>query len=179
MPRNDLFFPDADGRPDPAALTAHGPSIFVDLEFDDGGRSARLASDAVAMIDTGASVNCIDEGFAASLGLPAIDRRRMGGTGGLHASTVYLCALHVKSLDLRFYEPLHGVRLVDSGLEHRILLGRPFLRHFVLVYDGIGGVVTLADRASRAEVAPVPGDGRRDDAGRGDAGRGDVGRRSR
>ncbi|HZH28598.1 MAG TPA: retropepsin-like aspartic protease [Azospirillaceae bacterium] len=152
MAFNDLILGGGGDEPDPTALAAHGASMFVDIEFGPAEALKRLAADVVALIDTGASVNCIDDDLARALRLPVIDLAPMGGVGGLHQSNVYLASLHVKSLNARFYEPLHGVHLAAAGLEHRILLGRPFLRHFVLVYDGMRGVVSIADHASRAAV---------------------------
>jgi len=37
-----------------------------------------------------------------------------------------------------------GVSLIAGGQSHKLLLGRTFLRHFLMIYDGRRGQVTLA-----------------------------------
>jgi predicted aspartyl protease len=43
-----------------------------------------------ALVDTGASVSCIDNLLAAQINLPIVDRQPIGGAGGQHIANVYL-----------------------------------------------------------------------------------------
>ena len=38
-----------------------------------------------------------------------------------------------------------GVPLAEGQFDYRVLLGRNFLRHFALVYEGRNGVVIVSD----------------------------------
>ena len=53
--------------------------------------------------------------------------------------------LHGPSLEHTIVGGFAEVRLADSGLRHRVLIGRGFLRRFRMLYDGRTGVVTLSD----------------------------------
>lgn len=156
MPHSRLIIDGPDGRPSFRALRDHGPSLLVHVEFTARSNGTievvRRVENTLAMIDTGASSDCIDEAFARSIGLPQIDEAPLGGVGGVHLAPVYIAWIEVPAVGLRFPGRLFGTRNTKAGIEHRVLLGRTFLARVVMVYDGPKGIVTLADPSSRAEV---------------------------
>lgn len=129
-----------------AALLAHGPAIpvFVGLPPVPSSGTAPApqvqAQQEGALIDTGASASCIDEGLAQRLGLTVIDRRQVGGVAGTQLHNVYLALVVIPALNLQNLGPFIGVNL--RGL-HKIIVGRDFLVHTVLIYDGLTGSITL------------------------------------
>ncbi len=56
---------------------------------------------------------------------------------------MHLAQVHAPNLNFTLYGGLAGVDL--SVGEHKILLGRDFLRSFVMTYDGATGAVALVD----------------------------------
>jgi predicted aspartyl protease len=109
-----------------------------------------------ALIDTGASSSCIDAGLAMQLNLPIINRETFAGVGGLHAFNVHLAQIRSPELKFTFYGAFAGVGLAAGGQRHSVLIGRDFLSHFKMVYDGTTGVVTLSDADPPLAVEPWP-----------------------
>ena len=151
MPLTDCGFPDnADGLGD-AHLERFGPTLHVNVGFDpafDHETSVgapNLSSEPIrALVDTGASQSGIDDALAARLQLPVVDRMIVSGIGGEHEVDVYLAQIFVPSLRFTDYGRFNGVALAAGGQPHSVLIGRTFLHHFVMIYDGLRGQVTLA-----------------------------------
>jgi hypothetical protein len=80
------------------------------------------ASDCLALLDTGASDSCIDQGLADYLSLPLVDRWRAGGVGGSHEMNVYLAALTIPTLGITKNGLFMAVRLAESGQTHKVLI---------------------------------------------------------
>lgn len=97
-----------------------------------------------ALVDTGASTSCIDEDLAQQLQLPAINQVKVGGAGGSHTLTQYLCRLTIPQLGFTRTEAFIGARLMAGGQAHKALIGRDFLSQMVVIYDGRRGNITLA-----------------------------------
>ncbi|MDP2118203.1 MAG: retropepsin-like aspartic protease [Brevundimonas sp.] len=97
-----------------------------------------------ALIDTGAGGDCIDERLAEELGLPATERGVISGVGGRHAALIYTARLYVPALDQLLFQQFTGVKLTEGAQPHRVLLGRTFLRHYRMMYDGLTGRVELS-----------------------------------
>lgn len=130
-------------------LIAIGPTLLVDIGFDSAFKLNGTApvpgiQGVAALVDTGATESCIDNLLAATLNLPIVDRRRIGGVGGAHEVNMYLAQVHVPSLDFTIYGAFAGVQLAAGGQQHQALLGRTFLRAFTMVYDGKTGDVTIS-----------------------------------
>jgi hypothetical protein len=51
----------------------------------------------------------------------------------------------VPKLDKLLFQPFTGVKLHEGEQWHRVILGRSFLRHYRLVYDGAVGQVEISD----------------------------------
>ena len=52
--------------------------------------------------------------------------------------------VYVPALDWTVHGSFAGVYLRAGGTPHYALMGRTFLRHFTMVYDGKTGAVTLS-----------------------------------
>jgi len=97
-----------------------------------------------ALIDTGASVTCVDGEAAASLHLPVVDVVNM--VSASHASTrqnVYPISLEILGAGIVVGSVMAtGAELKTQGLI--ALIGRDFLRFCTLHYNGVAGQFTLA-----------------------------------
>ncbi len=150
MAQNNSGFLDADGVSATDLLARIGPTLKVGLGFDPdfdpkhASRTPRLPVDGLwALIDTGASVCCIDSTLAMHLELPLVDKGYCDGISGLIEVDMYLAQIHVPNLQFTLYGKFAGVDLGRG--DHRVLLGRDFLRHFVMTYDGPSRAVFLVD----------------------------------
>lgn len=97
-----------------------------------------------ALVDTGADVNCIDVDLAYALKLPIVHRQIVWGVHGQEECNGYIAQIHVSELEFTVYGPLVGVHLRAGGQPHFAILGRSFLRHLTMVYEGTTGMVTLS-----------------------------------
>ena len=132
-------------------LAAHGHTILVDVGFDPtfattaplripvpGMRGLR------ALIDTGAAESCIDSMLASQLNLPIVDRRAISGVHGSQEVNMHLAQVHFPSLNFTLYGAFAGVHLGAGGKVHMALIGRTFLQHCTMVYEGRTGTVRLS-----------------------------------
>ncbi len=150
MPLADCGFQDVDGFTGPDRLHAHGPTLLIDIGFDRAydpkgtGIPQTTVQQIPALVDTGASMSCIDDKFARELGLPLVDRQPMGALGGEYEASVYMAQAYVPVFGTTHYGRLIGVEMAKSGFSQSALLGRDFLRGHIMIYDGLRGQVTLA-----------------------------------
>ncbi len=133
------------------ALLNQGPTVQVVLSVAQAiaeqlmqqGLPVPAPVPGLAVIDTGASSTCIDDATAQRLQLPAIDVVNM--TSASHASTqqnIYPVLIEVMG-GIRIDVP----RAVGANLEPQnlvALIGRDFLQHCTLFYNGPTGAITLA-----------------------------------
>lgn len=138
--------------PPSVALLQHGPIVqiivglaqsFADQLLQQGHPLPQPIS-GNALIDTGASTTCIDDQAAQNLGLPAIDVVQM--TSASHTSTqqnVYPIQMQIVGSPIRV-EVLRaiGANLAAQGL--MALIGRDYLQHCTLFYNGLTGEITLS-----------------------------------
>jgi predicted aspartyl protease len=83
-----------------------------------------------ALIDTGAQESAIDSALAAELKLPVVDKRIVAGVGRMR---VDVCLAQV----LRYTIEGHfAVIPLAAHIGYDVVLGRTFLRHCTLTYDG-------------------------------------------
>jgi predicted aspartyl protease len=98
----------------------------------------------VALIDTGATTTCIDDSIALQMGMPAVDVVMMASAS--HAATrqnVYSVHMEIVGSPIRVEVPkAMGASLKGQGII--ALIGRDYLRHCTLYYNGIMGEITLA-----------------------------------
>ncbi len=155
MPSTQAGFRSGKGGATPSDLLVNlGPTLRVDI-----GLKSRAAAGVTpdldrknvkALIDTGAGGDCIDDDLAKALGLPITDEGEMSGVGGRHHAFIYTARLFVPSLNRLLFQPFTGVKLQQGDQWHQVILGRPFLRRYKLVYDGRDGSVVLGDETNPA-----------------------------
>ena len=152
MPTIDCGFEDFEEEERPSLLAQIGPAIPVQIGFDPGfGEFDKtdpiLPPDLFsALVDTGASGNSIDAELASDLRLPVIYYdEEVSGSAGKHKADIYLAQIHIPELNRTISGQFVGVRLAAGGQLHRAIIGRSFLRDFVLRYDGRTGEVTISD----------------------------------
>ena len=130
-------------------LAAYGPTLLVDIGFDPNFNAAVTMAPTAgiqgihALVDTGATESCIDSLLAAQLNLPVVDRRTVSGVHGGGEVNMHLAQVRIPSLGINLYGAFAGVHLQAGGQVHRALIGRTFLRHCKMVYEGHTGNVTI------------------------------------
>lgn len=134
------------------ALAQRGPVVQVVVtaaksilsELLQQGITPPVPVPGLALIDTGASVTCIDDDAATKLKLPVVDVVRV--TSASHPSAeqnVYPVSFQIQGLPVIVDSPRAvGALLASQGLV--ALLGRDVLQHFTLFYNGPFGQITMA-----------------------------------
>ena len=129
-------------------LVQWGPTVLVNIGFDPtftfvAGGSLPIAGKTglPALVDTGAGESCIDSLLAAQLNLPIIDRRMQAGAHGAKMVNIHMAQVHVPTLGFVLYGEFAAVDLRIGGQSIDALLGRTFLQHFKMVYNGKTGDV--------------------------------------
>lgn len=144
---------DLSGEGAALALQRVGPTIGALVGLDSGHEREQGApappvfKEVEALIDTGASVNCIDERLAIDLRLPIVGQRVASGIGGSGSVPLYLAQIHVPLLQLNQFGRIAGVKLAEGGQRHAVLLGRDFLRQFRMTYDGRSGLIIIENES--------------------------------
>lgn len=139
------------GFDSPDELELYGPTLVVEIGFDanyriNSGIKPELHSGLLpALVDTGVTESCIDSELAARLNFPIVNRRQIAGAGGITEVYVHLAQIYVLGLDWTIYGRFDGVHLAAGGQPYYALIGRTFLRHFNMDYDGPTGVVILTN----------------------------------
>lgn len=150
MPSVGCGFSDVAGGASGSDLLAfYGPTLLVDIGFDSNFNAAQTMLPVAgikgirALVDTGASESCIDSLLATQLNLPVVDRRTVSGIHGGGEVNMHLAQVHIPSLGKTIYGSFAGVHLQAGGQVHKALIGRTFLRHCKIVYEGQTGNVTI------------------------------------
>ena len=134
----------------PELLVTVGPTLQVQIGFDPNyrpGASPKVELPPTlhpALVDTGATESCIDTTLAVSLKLPVVERGEVAGVGGLMEVDYHLAQIYAPELDFGVMKRFAGVELRVGGGPHLALVGRDFLRHHHLTYDGPSGGVTIS-----------------------------------
>jgi hypothetical protein len=151
MPKTECgFITVAGGANGKDLLVSYGPTLFVDIGFDAAFKpgQGRIPIPGLtkirALVDSGATESCIDSLLAAQLNLPIIDRKTFSGIGGKHEVNIHLAQVHVPSLNFTLYGSFAGVHLEAGGQWHKALIGRTFLQHYTMIYNGKTGAVSLS-----------------------------------
>ncbi len=138
MATADFGFPNQ-----PERLVLTGPTTPVGIGVGRDFVESAGARQHLALVDTGALDNCIDLDFANAVGLNPSEYVTGAGVGGLYETEMYAAHVYIPALDYVVVGNFLGARLLAGGLPHAILLGRTFLRHFSMTYNGETGAVTL------------------------------------
>jgi predicted aspartyl protease len=138
--------------PPQVVFAQRGPVVQVTISvgqqiatqvLQSGGRLPSPVS-GLALIDTGATTTCVDEGAAQRLQLPVIDVVKIASAS--HAETeqnVYPIQIEVIGLPIT----INAARAVGAPLEPQgilVLIGRDVLQHAMLVYNGPAGSLSLS-----------------------------------
>ena len=133
-------------------LTRNGPTIVVEIGFDPdfqpgAGRRPNLPQTRFpALVDTGATESCIDAGLAMALNLPLVDGGgQVSGVGGTLDVNEYSAQIYIPELNFTILGTFPGVHLAAGGQPYYALLGRTFLRHFNMSYEGRTGAVVVSN----------------------------------
>lgn len=109
-----------------------GPVVDLRLHGEDGGIPV---IDLIGIIDTGASAVCVDSRIPKRLGLIARDRKPMElADGRVVQCSVYPARLVIAALGFDDYVQVCAIEMTHPST--RILLGRSFLRNYIVNYDG-------------------------------------------
>lgn len=120
----------------PARTWVTGPD--VDVTFHGEGPNASVET-LHGVIDTGASVICADSRVVRRLGLVAADRRFVQmADGRMTTSTVYRTRMTIPDLGFDDYVLVFAIEYAFEGAvsSRRVLLGRSFLRNYIVNYNG-------------------------------------------
>ena len=98
-----------------------------------------------ALLDTGATATCIDDALAMELNLPIFEQEIVSGVHGIAMMTRYRAQIHLAELDTTLSGAFFGAHLSAGGQPYLAIIGRDFLRHFRLTYDGRTGAVSLSN----------------------------------
>lgn len=133
-------------------LQRTGPVIQVTIGLEQGmaqilmqqGKSIPVATVGLALIDTGASVSCVDEEAAQQMKLPVVDVAQMtSATHDQHPCNIYPIQIAMPSSGVVFGAPrAMGAKLAPQGLI--AIIGRDILSVCTLFYNGSQGQVTLS-----------------------------------
>jgi len=131
-------------------LVTRGPTLAVDIGFDPNFKPAVGSyppaagiKGVAALVDTGATISCIDNLLASQLNLPIVDRRPMSGAHGSQVVNIYLAQVFSPALSCTVYGEFAGVDLRAGGQVHSALIGRTFLQAFHMIYEGTTGTVKI------------------------------------
>ena len=137
--------------PPGVALQLRGPIVQVNVTIEESagkgllaqGKSLPTPKSGYALIDTGATLTCIDEQAAKDLGLPVIDVAKM--TSATHKDQE--CNVYPVQIDVLPILTLNSPRTMGAALEAQgllILIGRDVLANCNLFYNGLMGQFTLS-----------------------------------
>lgn len=94
------------------------------------------------LLDTGASDICIDYRIADRLGLEEVDQQFVGTASGGVPARVFVGKVAVP--ELGFAETMRLYALNAQRFTHDVLLGRSFMRRFIITFDGPAQVVQFS-----------------------------------
>lgn len=109
-----------------------GPIIDILLR---GNMPGAPALQLQGIVDTGASVICLDRRVALRLGLTSISKKAMEvADGSVVEAIVYMADLTVPALDFRDWVEIYALPMERPST--RVLLGRSFLKGYHVTYSG-------------------------------------------
>ena len=134
------------GFVNPGGLYEFGPTINVQVGLDyqtfPHPNVERMTPPIYALIDTGASLTCIDKTLAVQQNLPIRGEPFfLSGISGVNKVNRHLGQIYIPALDATIYGLFPAVDL--STHVHKALIGRAFLRSCQIFYDGKTGKVTM------------------------------------
>jgi predicted aspartyl protease len=115
-----------------AEIWVTGPLIEITLH----GSSASAPTESLeGIIDTGASVICLDSRVANRLGLVAINRQAMQVADGSEIiASIYMAEMSIAGLGFKEWVEVYALPMARPSA--RVLLGRSFLKNYLVTYNG-------------------------------------------
>ena len=108
-----------------------GPNVELTFYDDDGAAPEELHG----IIDTGASVICVDSRIVKRLGLVASNRKPLQMADGRETlSSIYSVRMTIPALGFDDFVQVYSIEMEYPS--SRVLLGRSFLRDYIVNYDG-------------------------------------------
>jgi predicted aspartyl protease len=94
-----------------------------------------MPAQLIGIIDTGASVICVDSRVTKRLGLTASNKKQVQmADGRQETSTIYTARMIISALG---FDDLVQVYAIDMEFPStRVLIGRSFLSNYIVNYDG-------------------------------------------
>lgn len=134
----------------PDGLQFYGPIVRVKIGihphlaklFKEKSRPIPSPIEGDAIIDSGATVTCVDHRIIDSLGIKPTGKTMSVGIGGTEEALIVACSLQIR--EHNFWSPhvrCHDLKKVAKGLV--ALIGRDLLRGMVFHYDGRAGTAYL------------------------------------
>lgn len=109
-----------------------GPDVEITMYSDDGSAQRETL---IGVIDTGASCICVDSRVVKRLGLVASDKKPVQmADGRIEMSTIYTSKMAIPALGFDDYVQVNAVEMDRPS--QRVLLGRSFLKDYIVNYDG-------------------------------------------
>lgn len=109
-----------------------GPDVSLSLHSDDPEVGPEVLN---GIIDTGASIICIDNRIAKRLGLIASNRKPVQmADGRVVMSAIYAARMTIPVLEFDDIVQVCGVEMDFPS--SRVLIGRSFLKDYIVNYDG-------------------------------------------
>ena len=156
MPIHNQLYPDDDGQINTVGsrdrLARLGPTIPVAIGlpaatlamFQSAGRPAPPSVSGLAMIDTGSAVCVIDEDALTGLGIAPSGTMAISTASGSTIQPTYAASISFPGTSLPnvHFADFVGARLEAHGVV--ALIGRSALQHFVIIYNGPVGTLTVA-----------------------------------
>lgn len=147
---NQIFI--TNNKLDPTALALQGPLIAVEIAVPaalakylvDHNEPIPSPMTGIAVIDTGASITCIDREVIAKLNVPAVGYTDVFTPSGSERQNTHPAKFSFPGTKLP--EINFSAVLASKLKEQKIiaLIGRDVLSHFILMYNGPAGIFTLA-----------------------------------
>lgn len=120
--------------------------VRVPAGYQQGGGAGGNPATFTAMIDSGASITCINISAAQALGIPQVSSTQLGGVGGSSEAPIYAAALTLPEYGVTV-DPVQiaGVGNPLPGVD--MLIGRDLLRFLEFTYQGSQGAFTITQTA--------------------------------
>lgn len=116
----------------PARTWVTGPNVDLTIHGEDGA-SERLDG----IIDTGASVICVDSRIVKRLGLIASKRKPVQmADGRFETATIYPARMSIPALGFDDFVEVYAIEMKSERPISRVLIGRSFLKDYIVNYDG-------------------------------------------
>jgi hypothetical protein len=133
--------------------------VSVPAAYQQAGGAAAAPQTFTAMIDSGASISCINIGAAQQMGLQQVSSTQLGGVGGSSEAPIYAAALTLLQYNVTV-DPVQiaGVSNPLPGVD--MLIGRDILRQLDFDYQGSAGSFTITQTTppptTQNQVAAAP-----------------------